>query len=119
MVQNRGQAKFMKMATLVCMPILPTIVIYLQDELTTSKCIMIILFSALFMGFFYFKYHLLELVENKYVERLLAKDKAFALELGRRYYSMKRGGVFLGADGSRCTIYDEQAIANEINSYCD
>lgn len=53
---------------------------------------------------------------GKYLDALHSKDFTLALACGRRYYSVKRKG-FMGADGSGLTIYDEQAISNDIAAY--
>lgn len=44
-----------------------------------------------------------------YQDALKRKDKAEALGLGRKYYAMLRRR-------NRLTIYDEQAITNDLNS---
>lgn len=44
----------------------------------------------------------------EYDEALQRRDKRAALELGRKYYKSLRNG--------RLTLYDEQAIANDIAS---
>ena len=45
-------------------------------------------------------------LQQKFKVALNGTDKSEALELGRAYYSAKRGG--------KLTIYDEQALANDI-----
>jgi hypothetical protein len=45
-----------------------------------------------------------------YRQALASKNKAAALEAGRAYYAFKR------KDG-RLTIYDEQAITNDLTAY--
>lgn len=47
-------------------------------------------------------------LKAKYDQALAAKDKTKALEYGRQYYSALRGG--------RLTIYDEQAITNDLST---
>jgi hypothetical protein len=44
----------------------------------------------------------------KYDQAIKNKDKALALELGRKYYSALRMG--------QLTIYDEQAITNDLST---
>jgi hypothetical protein len=51
-----------------------------------------------------------------YLMNLATGDAVQALESGRRYYSIRRKGL-TGADGSGLTIYDEQAIQNDILSF--
>ena len=51
-----------------------------------------------------------------YLINLSTGDAVQALETGRRYYSIRRKGL-TGADGSGLTIYDEQAIHNDITSF--
>lgn len=51
-----------------------------------------------------------------YLMNLASGDAVQALESGRRFYSIRRKGLS-GADGSGLTIYDEQAIQNDILSY--
>ncbi|MCR5888361.1 hypothetical protein LRS06_11415 [Hymenobacter sp. J193] len=51
-----------------------------------------------------------------YLNNLASGDAVQALEAGRRYYSIKRKGL-TGADGSGLTIYDEQAIQNDLTSF--
>jgi len=48
-------------------------------------------------------------LEREYKKALQNRDKPLALELGRKYYSFYR------PDG-RLTLYDEQAIANDLAS---
>jgi RNA polymerase-interacting CarD/CdnL/TRCF family regulator len=45
-------------------------------------------------------------LKQVYDAALRSGDKAKALELGRKYYSVKRGGVL--------SIYDEQALTNDL-----
>ena len=45
-----------------------------------------------------------------YRQALATKDKAASLEAGRAYYAFKR-------KDNRLTIYDEQAIANDLLAY--
>ena len=47
-------------------------------------------------------------LESLYRIALEGSDKGYALELAREYYAFKRGGSL--------TIYDEQAIANDIST---
>jgi hypothetical protein len=49
-----------------------------------------------------------ETLRVEYEEALKGTDKRAALEAGRKYYAELRYG--------RLTIYDEQAIANDINT---
>ena len=48
------------------------------------------------------------LLESEYKELLKGTDKTKALNTGRVYYSNLRGG--------KLTIYDEQAITNDLNA---
>jgi len=48
-------------------------------------------------------------IKIEYGEALKANDKGKALRLGREYYGLLR-------DDGRITIYDEQAITNDLNS---
>lgn len=66
--------------------------------------------------YFRFKYYLQVKLLSNYVTALQQRSFGEALSFGRQYYSVKRKG-FLGADGSGLTIYDEQAISNDINAY--
>jgi hypothetical protein len=50
----------------------------------------------------------LEEMKDEYHEAIRKGDKREALELGRKYYSALRGGFL--------SIYDEQAIANDLSS---
>jgi hypothetical protein len=50
----------------------------------------------------------LERLWNEYKQALQSGDKKRALDAGRRYYSRLRNG--------RLTIYDEQAIANDLST---
>ena len=52
---------------------------------------------------------LAEKLKNDYFESLKGLDKSKALQLGREYYGSLR-------EDGRITIYDEQAITNDINS---
>ena len=48
-------------------------------------------------------------VYTQYQNALKKKDKVQALALGRKYYALQR-------KNNRLTIYDEQAITNDLNS---
>jgi hypothetical protein len=50
-----------------------------------------------------------EVYEEEYKKSLKGADKSLALELGRKYYGSLR-------ENGRVTIYDEQAITNDLNS---
>ncbi|SHL99942.1 hypothetical protein SAMN05444266_10623 [Chitinophaga jiangningensis] len=47
-------------------------------------------------------------LEEAYKNSLKGTDKSLALDLGRKYYKMIRNGEL--------TIYDEQAIANDLST---
>jgi hypothetical protein len=47
--------------------------------------------------------------QKAYEDALRSGDKALALQKGREYYAFKRGGEIL-------TIYDEQAIQNDLST---
>jgi hypothetical protein len=47
-----------------------------------------------------------ETLRQQYLQTIKAGDKPAALQAGRNYYSSLRGG--------RLTIYDEQALANDL-----
>ncbi|MDB5203276.1 MAG: hypothetical protein JWQ27_2685 [Ferruginibacter sp.] len=47
-------------------------------------------------------------LKQEYQAAIAAGDRTRALELGRKYYSKLRGGVL--------SIYDEQAIANDLST---
>ena len=51
-------------------------------------------------------------LEREYKKALQNRDKPLALELGRKYYSFYRSH-------GRLTLYDEQAIANDLSSIDD
>ena len=57
--------------------------------------------------------NLKQLKEN-YFEAIRNKDKMQALQTGRLYYAKCRTGFF-GSGSGRLTIYDEQAIANDLS----
>lgn len=71
----------------------------------------IILYSYMLL-----KYYVLIKALTKYINALRSKEFQVALTYGRVYYSVKRKGIFKG-DDSGLTIYDEQAISNDIAAY--
>ena len=50
----------------------------------------------------------LKILWDEYQEALRSVDKSRALVAGRKYYSRRRGGIL--------SIYDEQAIANDMST---
>ncbi|WP_199119213.1 hypothetical protein [Pedobacter sp. ASV28] len=70
------------------------------------------------IGYVYF--YLRYIAEKKSLENYLycLQNKQFteALNYGRMYYAIKRNGIS-GAGGAGLTIYDEQAINNDIAAY--
>lgn len=64
------------------------------------------------IAFVYFSFKRLAQLKAEYEEALKGLDKRKALEVGRKYYSHKRSKGLL-------TIYDEQAIANDIAAMDD
>jgi len=78
----------------------------------TSTYFFIFIIVILFGALVYLKNK--KLMESKalYEQSLKGKDKAKALELGRNYYRILRAGPF-ALYGTR-TIFDEQAISNDI-----
>lgn len=63
---------------------------------------------GLFIWFLYWRITNLKKIKEAYDKALKSSDKNQALEAGRRYYRSIRGG--------NLTIYDEQAIANDLNA---
>jgi len=51
---------------------------------------------------------------NDYHNAIHSGNRIEALNLGRRYYSKTRSGFF-GLSSGRLTIYDEQAITNDLS----
>ncbi len=48
------------------------------------------------------------ILKEKYSQAIKKGEKALALDLGRQYYAKLRGGIL--------TIYDEQAITNDLST---
>lgn len=61
--------------------------------------------------FYIDKYRYLPLARKRYEQALKSGDKSESLKYGRLYYSLLRDG--------NLSIYDEQAISNDINAMCD
>jgi len=68
------------------------------------------------IGYLLIRYQLEYQACEAYLQALLNKDFQKALTLGRSYYGYRRNGL-KGAAGTYNTIYDEQAISNDINAY--
>lgn len=68
--------------------------------------LIILIFVVLFIMDAYVKSQSTKALKQRYELALRGKDKQVALAAGRAYYSELRGG--------NLTIYDEQAIANDL-----
>lgn len=91
--------------------------------LTTSKdqdkmlCLVIlIVIGGLIGAFVILRSYTKKVSLERYVVALKNKQFDEALNCGRVYYAVKRNGL-KGASGDGLTIYDEQAIANDISAY--
>lgn len=73
----------------------------------------IIILIILFVGATIFKFWMKNKLLTEYQAAIASGDKARALQAGRAYYSYLRGGAF---GGGKLTIYDEQAITNDLNT---
>ena len=72
--------------------------------------------GILLYGYFLFKFLTMSKCLEKYIICLKNREFQNALHFGRTYYSVRRKGLF-GLDGSGLTVYDEQAMNNDINAY--
>lgn len=76
--------------------------------------IMLIFVAIMFIGLHFFKKQKekLRLLKEEYDNALRGNDKKRALDAGRAYYSSLRGQ-------GKLTIYDEQAITNDLAAMDD
>ena len=72
---------------------------------------MIITLVVGYLLLYFLKYRTIKKYYSEYQNALHSGDRVNALYLGRRYYARVRGGV-LGS--GKLTIYDEQAISNDL-----
>ena len=72
---------------------------------------MIITLIVGYLLLYFFKQRTIKKYYSEYQNALHSGDRVNALYLGRRYYARVRGNVF---GSGNLTIYDEQAIANDL-----
>lgn len=72
---------------------------------------MIITLIVGYLLLYFLKHRTIKKYYSEYQKALYSGDRVNALNLGRRYYARVRGGVF---GSGKLTIYDEQAISNDL-----
>jgi len=96
--------------------IILAIYICADGEDVGSKVIGCIIAAILSIGYLVVRYMTEYQTLENYIISLQNKNFQQALTYGRSYYGIRRSGL-KGAAGTYNTMYDEQAINNDINAY--
>lgn len=87
-----------------------------EDKNPVIATILLIIFTGGCSAYMIFKCNAERRILDSYLMALKSKQFDGALHYGRMYYGIKRNGIN-GASGAGLTVYDEQAINNDITAY--